>query len=144
MEDTKLASSPIEPYLAKLHQEDVELEDTNTLLHYPSVVHRRCRQILITPYLMTNDRLQTPASWCSSRKERRSRTGWRTFTLVATDALSPKTQNPMILRVLTQRSEDPLHSSLLNSRRSAGNRRRRQELRVPRSLPDRLLLERPG
>jgi hypothetical protein len=31
MEDTKLASSLTEPYPAKLHQEDAELEDTNTL-----------------------------------------------------------------------------------------------------------------
>jgi hypothetical protein len=35
MEDTKLASSPIEPYLVELHRAEAELEETKMLRHHP-------------------------------------------------------------------------------------------------------------
>jgi hypothetical protein len=35
MEDMKLASFPIELYLAELHRKEAELEDINTLRHHP-------------------------------------------------------------------------------------------------------------
>jgi hypothetical protein len=34
-ETTKLASSPMKPYLAELHQAEAKLEDTITLRHNP-------------------------------------------------------------------------------------------------------------
>jgi hypothetical protein len=35
MGDSKLASSPMNSYLAELHQAEAELVDTNTLQHHP-------------------------------------------------------------------------------------------------------------